>query len=352
MLRLVPDPLREASYALGATKARVTVTVVLPAAIGGIVSGALLAVARAAGETAPLLFTILTVTTVNQNVFSGANTVAAVADLRERVIAVRRRAGPRLGRGADAHRHRLYPDDRGPSRHRTIRQIPALRTSWKSLSSTPSPTVSSRTPAVQQPGSTGVRRDLSAPGEPVFEAKNVSIYYSCFRAVTDVSLIDLRARDHRVHRPVRMRQDDRAADAEPDERPHRGRPRRGRRAVPRGVAVRQGCLPDRRAPAHRHGLPEAEPVPEVDLRQRRLRAAHQRRAQQGQAGRDRRALAAPGRALGRGEGPPAQVGPGPVRRAAAAAVHRPRARRRAGRRAHGRALLGARPDRDRRPSRT
>ena len=74
MLRLVPDPLREASYALGATKARVTVTVVLPAAIGGIVSGALLAVARAAGETAPLLFTILTVTTANPNVFSGANT--------------------------------------------------------------------------------------------------------------------------------------------------------------------------------------------------------------------------------------------------------------------------------------
>jgi phosphate transport system permease protein len=74
MLRLVPNSLREGSYALGASKARVTVTVVLPAAIGGIVSGALLAVARAAGETAPLLFTILTVTTVNRNVFSGPNT--------------------------------------------------------------------------------------------------------------------------------------------------------------------------------------------------------------------------------------------------------------------------------------
>jgi len=47
---------------------------VLPAAIGGIVSGALLAIARAAGETAPLLFTILTVTAANTNVFSGANT--------------------------------------------------------------------------------------------------------------------------------------------------------------------------------------------------------------------------------------------------------------------------------------
>jgi phosphate transport system permease protein len=74
MLKLVPDPLREASYALGATKSRVTLTVVLPAAIGGIVSGALLAIARAAGETAPLLFTILTVTATNANVFKGANT--------------------------------------------------------------------------------------------------------------------------------------------------------------------------------------------------------------------------------------------------------------------------------------
>jgi phosphate transport system permease protein len=74
MLKLVPDSLREASYALGATKSRVTVTVTLPAAIGGIVSGSLLAVARAAGETAPLLFTILTVTSTNTNLFSGANT--------------------------------------------------------------------------------------------------------------------------------------------------------------------------------------------------------------------------------------------------------------------------------------
>jgi len=74
MLKLVPNPLREGSYALGATKARVTMTVVLPAAIGGIVSGALLAIARAAGETAPLLFTILTVFTANPNIFSGPNT--------------------------------------------------------------------------------------------------------------------------------------------------------------------------------------------------------------------------------------------------------------------------------------
>jgi phosphate transport system permease protein len=74
ILRLVPNSLREGSYALGATKARVTVTVVLPTAIGGIVSGSLLAVARAAGETAPLLFCIGAATAANANVFSGANT--------------------------------------------------------------------------------------------------------------------------------------------------------------------------------------------------------------------------------------------------------------------------------------
>jgi phosphate transport system permease protein len=76
MLILVPNNLREASYALGASKARVTVGVVLPAALGGIVSGCLLAVARAAGETAPLLFTILTVTSANSSL-RGPNTALA-----------------------------------------------------------------------------------------------------------------------------------------------------------------------------------------------------------------------------------------------------------------------------------
>ena len=74
MLLLVPDSLRQGSYALGATKARVTLTVVLPAAIAGIVSGALLAVARAAGETAPLIFTVFAVEQLNPNLFSGPDT--------------------------------------------------------------------------------------------------------------------------------------------------------------------------------------------------------------------------------------------------------------------------------------
>jgi phosphate transport system permease protein len=74
MLLLVPNHLREASYALGATKSRVTLTVVLPSAVSGIVSGSLLAIARAAGETAPLLFTVGAVESTNSNLFSGATT--------------------------------------------------------------------------------------------------------------------------------------------------------------------------------------------------------------------------------------------------------------------------------------
>jgi phosphate transport system permease protein len=74
MLKLVPNDLRQASDALGARRWRTVVSVVLPAALGGIVSGAMLAVARAAGETAPLLFTIGVTTSVNANPFHGTNT--------------------------------------------------------------------------------------------------------------------------------------------------------------------------------------------------------------------------------------------------------------------------------------
>jgi phosphate transport system permease protein len=59
MLQLVPAGLREAAYALGAPKWRVTLSITLKAARTGVITGVLLAVARIAGETAPLLFTSL-----------------------------------------------------------------------------------------------------------------------------------------------------------------------------------------------------------------------------------------------------------------------------------------------------
>jgi phosphate transport system permease protein len=57
LLLLVPSTMREGALALGATKARAVFTVVLPAALPGILTGVILALARIAGETAPLLFT-------------------------------------------------------------------------------------------------------------------------------------------------------------------------------------------------------------------------------------------------------------------------------------------------------
>ena len=66
MLRLVPDALREGSAALGSRTWKTTMRVVLPSALPGLVSGSMLAVARAAGETAPVLFTIGAANTVAQ----------------------------------------------------------------------------------------------------------------------------------------------------------------------------------------------------------------------------------------------------------------------------------------------
>jgi len=78
MLKLVPSHLREASYALGISKSRTIVHVVLPAALPGIVSGSLLAVARAAGETAPLLFAVGAANEYNPHLFEEANTALSV----------------------------------------------------------------------------------------------------------------------------------------------------------------------------------------------------------------------------------------------------------------------------------
>ena len=98
------------------------------------------------------------------------------------------------------------------------------------------------------------------------------------------------------------------------------RPRRLRRRRRRRAAARPG----------RHGVPEAQPVPEVDLRQRRLRPAHPRpRPRQGRDGRDRRGGLARRRPVGRGRGPARPARQQPLRRPAAAPVHRARDRGRA-----------------------
>ena len=162
-------------------------TVVLPAALGGIVSGSLLAVARAAGETAPLLFTILTVTAANPNVFSGANTSLPSQIFANAEQPYAGATGPRLGRGAHPHRHLLYPHDRRPVRHRAIHQVFALGTIMDQSEQNVVASAQLPKPAALQ--DTPTKDATFAPtGSSIFDAKGVSIYYGSFRAVTDVSL--------------------------------------------------------------------------------------------------------------------------------------------------------------------
>ncbi|WP_327269102.1 phosphate ABC transporter permease PstA [Streptomyces sp. NBC_01218] len=71
MLKLVPNELREASLALGIPKWRTILKVVLPTAIGGITTGVMLAIARVAGETAPIILLVFGSQLINTNPFEG-----------------------------------------------------------------------------------------------------------------------------------------------------------------------------------------------------------------------------------------------------------------------------------------
>ncbi|MFE7135331.1 phosphate ABC transporter permease PstA [Streptomyces sp. NPDC057638] len=72
MLKLVPNELREASLALGVPKWRTILKVVVPTALGGITTGVMLAIARIAGETAPIMLLVFGSQLINNNPFEGA----------------------------------------------------------------------------------------------------------------------------------------------------------------------------------------------------------------------------------------------------------------------------------------
>ena len=78
MLKLVPNELREASYALGVPRWRTIVKVVLPTAVAGIATGVTLSIARVIGETAPLLLVCGLTTSMNTDLFNGRMTTLPV----------------------------------------------------------------------------------------------------------------------------------------------------------------------------------------------------------------------------------------------------------------------------------
>ncbi len=92
VLNLVPDSLREAALALGSPRWKIVARVVLPTALPGLVTGSLLAVARAAGETAPLLFTVLGAKALTFNLSNQMNSLPLqifndVREAQDRLVA-------------------------------------------------------------------------------------------------------------------------------------------------------------------------------------------------------------------------------------------------------------------------
>ena len=136
MLKLVPNELREASYALGVPKWKTIARIVLPTALSGIITGVLLGLARVMGETAPLIILAPYTAFINFNLFSG--NIAALPTLiytnfGSNIPGPER---PHVGRSA-------HPDHRrAPPEHRRARRRPVQRRA--SLTAPPLPAHSRR----------------------------------------------------------------------------------------------------------------------------------------------------------------------------------------------------------------
>ena len=217
-----------------------------------------------------------------------------------------------------------------------------------------------RMPTPDDLGERGPTPDRSTRSRPSAERTRPRVVFE----VRDVSVLLRRSRrgrgrlarrrappDHRADRSVGVRQEHAAAVVQPHERPHRRAPRC---AAGSRTTVRT-CTPPTSTRSRCGAASAWCSRSRTRSRSRSTTTSRSARASSGQRkGLDdivERALRAR-RAVGRGEGQAQEVGVRALRRAAAAAVHRALPRGRARRDPHGRAVLGARPDRDRRASRT
>ena len=126
----------------------------------------------------------------------------------------------------------------------------------------------------------------------MFDVKDVTVSYSGKRGDPGRQHADSQEPRDRVHRPVGLRQDHASAQLQPHERPDQRRDASTGTISYHGHDLNaSGRRRGRGAAPHRHGVPAAQPVPEVDLRQRRLRPAparHEGRPERpGRAGADR-----------------------------------------------------------------
>ena len=186
MLKLVPSSLREASYALGASKARTILTVVLPSAMTGIVSGALLAVARAAGETAPLMFTIGAAHEINAHLFDHENTALSKQIFDNAKQAVVNAQDRGWGAALTLVLLAFLADARRAARHRDRHPKEVAMVTEQRIEPTTPPAKTGLAAPVPEVRPSMVEGLMASP--VVFDVKNLEVYYSAYKAVRGVNL--------------------------------------------------------------------------------------------------------------------------------------------------------------------
>ena len=268
-LKAVPPSIKEAALGVGASHQQAIFHHVLPLAMPGIMTGTIIGMAHALGETAPLLMIGMIAFIVD--VPPGITDAATVLPVQ--IYPVVGPAGDRLP-GQDRRRdHRAAGL---PVRHE--RHWPSVCASASSAAGKiRSRRCMTMDAMVQTDARSRQRRRIAGgSGEPKVVARDVNVYYGDKHALKDVS-IDIPDRAViGLHRPVGLRQVDLPALHQPHERHDPGLPRDRQDRDRRAGHLRPDARRRAAARPRRHGVPEAQPVPEVDLRERRLRPAHPR----------------------------------------------------------------------------
>ena len=188
MLTLIPNALREAAYALGTPKWKVIMTVTLKAARAGVITGVLLALARIAGETAPLLFTALS------NQFWTSDLGQPMASLPVTIF-----------------KFAMSPYENWQ------------KLAWAGVFLITLGVLAAEHPRphlLPQQALTETRhgrqgRDSPSAEKPKLSVRNLNFYYGGFHALKNINLDIPEKQGHRLHRPVGLRQVDPAAHLQP-----------------------------------------------------------------------------------------------------------------------------------------
>ena len=263
MLKLVPNELREASYALGVPKWKTIMKVVLPTAFSGIVTGILLGLARVMGETAPLLILGPYTKSIATDLFSGLMPTLPTMINQDRTEVLQPAVDRMWATALTLILLVLAAQPRRPRRR-------ALRLRQEVAR----PRHTARTPT--SPNSR--KRRTNTLMAKRIDVSDLNVYYGAFKAVEGVTMtVEPRSVTAFIGpsgcgKSTFLRTLNRMHEVIPGGRVE------GKVMLDDQDLYALERRPGGRAPHGRHGVPAAEPVPDdVDLRQRRGRAAAQRR---------------------------------------------------------------------------